>query len=161
MIPMRLRSRLTPLFFALAFAFASAATALVAAGCQSRTAGPAASGNQTSPANPAIKDALVGRWLLRAAAGKTLPELSIKTYRMHFGAHGQFTYEARMTGVFDGSDFKGEGSYRIEGDRLLWNAADHTGSARIELHGDDLTLDPDPILAPDGKNPVTANYHRE
>ena len=109
---------------------------------------------------PVSSTALVGTWQLQSVADKSPDTISIQKYEAEFLGDGTWEYRATMAGRFAGTEMKGSGTWKLDGEFMQYSAGANTGRTRVAIVGNVLTLSPDPVVTPGGKTKSTTRYER-
>ena len=119
-------------------------------------------GCATSPVKPTpAAIPIQGTWVLREAGGAPPERIGVGSLQIEFRSDGTTHVETTMTGAFEGMRMNGSGTWRLTDSTLTWITGDNSGTSRVALLGDSLTLEPDPVLVqPGGKGPINTRYAR-
>ena len=103
---------------------------------------------------------VVGTWYINKANGNNPKELSIDFNAIRFLSNGTFVYEAHINWNEPGKVIKGSGIWSLAKDELVYTINNKSGRSKIKLENGILKLNPDPILAFEGKNSIASEYSK-
>lgn len=101
---------------------------------------------------------LLGTWELTSVGGKNPDTINIKSWQIEFRQQGKWLYSGGMTGKYEGMKVSGSGTWLLRGDHLDYTAGANTGQAAAHVERNFLTLNPDPVIRLNGKEPVETRY---
>jgi len=103
---------------------------------------------------------IVGIWTLKRVAGESPSKINIKTWQIEFSENGDWKYSGSMTGQYEGMELNGSGKYKISENIFEYTAGNNNGKSKIEIKDNILTLSPDPVVKPKGKDDVMTIYEQ-
>ncbi|MCP3921471.1 MAG: hypothetical protein GY714_02685 [Desulfobacterales bacterium] len=109
-----------------------------------------------------IPSLLVGNsWKLKKTSKGSPSKMFIKEYKVNFLHNGNWFYECKLTGKYKGMTMKGSGKWNVKGETLIYTAGDNSGKSHIEIDGDILKFDPDPVVFYNGSEPIKTLYYKD
>lgn len=111
-----------------------------------------------SESPPSLASQLEGTWHLQTLGGRPISETRIAEWHLEFLKCGKCRYGGTMSGPFRGMQISGDGRWYIRQRTLVYSAGEAHGASVVLLNGNELTLQPDPILLNSQQKPATSFY---
>lgn len=107
------------------------------------------------------RDQILGAWQLQTINGQSPISQNIESYQVQFLNDNTWSYSAKMGGVYQGMEMKGSGTWELNSDTLQYVAGANHGQCKVTLRNDLLTVSPDPVISPNGKEAAVTIYARK
>ncbi|HEX7137877.1 MAG TPA: hypothetical protein VF219_08530 [Vicinamibacterales bacterium] len=108
-----------------------------------------------------VAERLIGTWHLERVGTQPAASLALKEWEVTFNQDRTWRYRGELAGALGGMHVDGAGNWHIQQNTLVYTAGVGGGASVIAIHGNELTITPDPVLVePRTKRPVTTTYRR-
>lgn len=117
---------------------------------------------EVSPTQKAetLTNKIEGRWTLKSVSKESPDKININSWQIEFFPDGKWSYSGSMSGQFEGMELKGSGKYKISDNKIEYTAGENKGISEFEIKNDEITLNPDPIVKPNGTDDAITVYKK-